>query len=107
MAVDLKGLGAVTVVTAGTAVPLSATQIITPNVVVQALSTNTGKIFVGGSNVSNSANYAAALQPGESLEITGPVAAGSKEEEVDLSRIYIDASSSGDQASVGYFARRP
>jgi len=105
MSVDFKGLGDVTVTTAGTRVPLTATQILTPGCVIAAKATNSGNIFVGHDNVA-ATTAGAVIRPGETMEITGPQIGGT-EEEFDLARIYIDAGSNGDKVTVGYFARRP
>lgn len=103
--VQLQGLGEVVVVTSGTAVPLSTVQILTPNASLQAPATNTGTIRFGGSNCATLP--AGVLRPGESVEITGPKAAGTSDEEFSLSEIYIDADTDGEGVVVGYFARKP
>lgn len=105
MAVDFKGLGDITVVTAGTRVQLTATSTMTPGCAIAAKATNTGNIYIGDSNVA-ATTAGAVVRPGETIEITGPQIGGT-EEEFDLSRIYIDAGTSGDKVTVGYFARRP
>lgn len=103
--VQLQGLGNVVVVTSGTAVPLSAVQILTPAASLQAPATNTGNIRFGGPDCAS--NPAGILRPGESVEITGPRAAGDSDEEYSLSEIYIDADIDGEGVVVGYFARKP
>lgn len=102
--VDFKGLGDITVSSAGTPVQVSATQILTPGCAITAKATNTGNIYVFGSGQTSSA-AGAEVRPGESIEITGPQIGGT-EDEFDLSRIYIDAATSGDKVTVAYFARR-
>lgn len=102
MAVELKGLGLVTV--ASTAVPeaLSDTQILTPGASIQAPATNTGNIRVGNSAVATT--YAGELRPGEAMEITGPLIRGI-EEEFDLSKVFIDVDVNGEGAIIAYWAR--
>jgi hypothetical protein len=101
--VELKGLGYVTVTTAGTPVPLSSTQIITPGCLIQAAKTNTGIVYIGGSDLG-ALTRATELSPGEAIEIVGPGISGS-EEELNLAQIKIDAATSGDKVVVSYFIR--
>lgn len=76
--------GTQTVTTAGTRVPLTATSTIVKSVIITAQPTNTGNIYVGGSNVdSNNGNILAA---GRSITF----------ELKDLNKIYIDADVSGE-----------
>lgn len=104
MAIKLMGLGDVTVASAGTPVPLSASQIISPGCSIRAKATNTGNVYVGGTNLSSSTR-AAELGPGDAIEIVGPQIGGT-EEELDLAQIYVDAANSGDKVTVAYFTRR-
>lgn len=101
--VKFKGLGEVTVTTAGTPVPLIETEVITPGCAIMCLSTNVGKIYVGGADLS-STTRGVELDPGEVLEIQGPQIGGNQEE-FDLSEIYIDSESNGDKVIVSYFTR--
>ena len=82
---------------AGTAVPLSATRIAAVWVFLQAKVANTGKIYVGTSDVSStsfgvelSSLDGYAIPPTSALNI------------YDLSDIYIDAGVSGDGVTVHY-----
>jgi hypothetical protein len=104
MAVRFKGLGYVVVTTAGTAVPISSTPIISAGCSIRALPSNTGVIYVGGADL-NSLTRGAELGAGDAIEIVGPQIGGT-EEEIDLSQIYVDASVSGEQVIVNYFIRR-
>lgn len=104
MAVELKGLGLVTVASAASPEALADTEVLTPGASIQAPASNTGNIRIGGSDVA--VNFSASLRPGESMEITGPLVRGI-EEEFDLSRVYIDVDVDGEGAVVGYWARRP
>ena len=102
MAVDLRGLNT-TVAAAGTPVPVSATSIKAPGCTIRANPTNVGTIYVGGVNLGLNTR-AAELNAGDAIEIVGPNIGGT-EEEIDLSKIYIDSSSSGDKVTVAYFVR--
>lgn len=102
--VELKGLGYVTVTTAGTPVPISATQIVTPGCLIQAAKTNTGLIYLGGTNLSGSNGRAHEIAAGEAIEIVGPGISGS-EEEINLAQLRIDAANDGDKVLVSYFIR--
>jgi hypothetical protein len=104
MAVKYKGLGYVVVSSAGTPVQLSASSIYTPGVLIQAATTNTGIIYVGGSDL-DATHRGNEIPPGAALEITGPKIGGT-EEEFDISSIKIDAATSGDKVAVSYFIRR-
>lgn len=76
-----------TVTTAGTRVQLSSNAI--EGAVLQAPSTNTGVIYVGGSNVSSSV-FGAELQPGQATGLA-----------IDnANKIWIDASVNGDKMSL-------
>lgn len=101
--VEIKGLGYVTVDSAGTAVPLSATQIITPGCLIQAAKTNVGIIYVGGASLDANSR-AVELSPGEAVEVVGPGISGS-EEELNLAQIKVDAATNGDKVLVSYFIR--
>ena len=75
-----------TVTTAGTAEALSSSQRVRSLTIV-AKSTNTGRVYVGGSDVASSTN--AGLAAGDSLEI--PVVTW-----LDLADIYIDVDTNGE-----------
>lgn len=73
-----------TVTTAGTRVQLASNSV--TGVILQAPSTNTGNVFIGGSTVS-STSYGAELQPGQSTSVA-----------IDnTNKIYIDAATNGDK----------
>jgi len=77
-----------TVTTAGTRVQL-ASNTVSNGFILQAPSTNTGIIYVGGSTVSSSV-YGAELQPGQATSVA-----------VDnTNKIYIDSSVSGEKCAV-------
>ncbi len=72
--------------TAGTRVQLAANTIIAG--VLEAPSTNTGNVFIGGSNVSSTV-FGSELQPGQSIGVAID----------DTDKIYIDAATSGDDVA--------
>ncbi len=76
-----------TVTTAGTAEALSATSQRMRNLTIIAKASNTGQVYVGGSDVSSSSNDG--LAPGDSLEI--PV-----DSWLDLADIYVDVDTNGE-----------
>lgn len=85
----------VQVVTAGTAVPLSATPTQTFAVVIQADPSNNGNIFLGAAGVT--AGQCVLLEPGRSFEIVcEDTLADEDTVYVDLSEIFVDAATSGD-----------
>ena len=76
--------GKVTVTTAGTAVALSGSSTSIKAVIVKALYSNTGKIYVGNSSVDSSNGYELESGEGVSLGID------------DLNKVYIDADNNGE-----------
>ncbi|KKM00680.1 hypothetical protein LCGC14_1801990 [marine sediment metagenome] len=87
----------VNVTTAGTAVPLSATRIVAGWVFLQAKTANTGKIYVGESDVSSTSKM---VELSATDGFTFPDNAVPSM--YDLKDIYIDASVSGEGVWVGY-----
>jgi hypothetical protein len=104
MAVKYKGLGYVTIATAGTPVVLTATPTYTPCCKIQAATTNAGVVYVGGNDL-DATHRGDELPPGAALEITGPQIGGT-EDEFDLAQVKVDAANNGDKVIVSYFARR-
>ena len=83
------------------AISASATPVI--EVCIQALSSNTGKIYVGDDSVS-ATRCAAELEPGQIW--TWEVPAGGRGEEAVLSDIFIQVSVDGEGAHISYVKRR-
>ena len=79
--------GQTTVTTAGTEVPLIGSTTVAKWVIVKALATNTGNIFVGANPVTSSTGYV--LAPGEAAPLTHD----------DLNEIYIDSAVNGEGVS--------
>lgn len=91
-----KTIADITVSSAGTRQAISGTSILASSVCIEAKSTNAGKIYVGGSSVSSSsgielsAGQAICFEPSEGLDV------------VDLTEVYIDASTSSQVAKIVY-----
>ena len=94
-----------TVTTAGTRVQLTTAKILVPMVVIQALSGNTNPVFVGSTNVSSTL-YFVRLAATNSVSITA-LTAGSGVTMVDLSSIWLDATTSAEGVNVGYMEQAP
>src|SRR3990167_8733320 len=91
-----------TVTTAGTRVRLTTAHLSTPVMDIQSESTNTGRIYVGDSQVS-STNCMADLGPVDSLSL---VAANYGGTHWDMNDLWIDASTSTDGGFVGWPLRK-
>ena len=80
-------VGTATVTTAGTAVQLYSTEnTVAPNIKIKALSTNTGLVFIGLSNVDSTNGFA--LVKGEEVTFN---------EHRDITVYYVDAAENGDK----------
>lgn len=91
------GHGRKTVTTAGTPVALAASATPSRRVTIMALDTNTGQIAIGGSGVvaaSGATRTGVILNAGDTYEL----------DINDLSKIYLDATVSGEGASFAYTA---
>lgn len=89
----------VTVPSAGTRVQLNSTKISSPAVILQAKTTNTGIIYVGGSSVAAGLGFE--LQAKDSVSL-GDLELSGDDTDLDLSKWYIDASVSGEGVNVFY-----
>lgn len=90
------------VAVAGTREAVSATKLLCREVVIQALPTNAGYIYLGDDTVA--AANGIILEPGKSIVITDMMGR-SAEEFVDLVNIYLDTNMSGDAVRVLYMER--
>lgn len=90
-----------TIVTSGTAVKLSAVQLSATSYIVTARNTNTGVIYLGGSNVKASTQTGTPLNPGDSSGWF-PISSNSPSGRYDLNLVYVDSTASGDTVSVTY-----
>lgn len=88
-----------TVTTSGTRVPLFATETPAKTATIQALKGNTNDIFIGDVTVSTSI-YGVRLTPGASYSVNNAATFDSR---IDLSQIYLDATTNGEGVSVIYF----
>ena len=102
--VTFKTISAVAVAAAGTAVQVSSSEIRTQSVIIQAPVDNTGDIFVGDSSV-DSAN-GIIIRPGNSLDFTGDNMGQGGDFEINLSDLYVDAATNGDEVRVMYVERQ-
>lgn len=87
------------VTTSGTRVPLFSTETPAKTCTIQALKGNTNDIFVGSVTVSTSV-YGVRLTPGTSFSFSVGSVFDSR---IDLSQIYLDATTNGEAVSVFYF----
>lgn len=92
-----------TVTTAGTRVRMTTTSTYVISVYIEALKTNTGVIYVGGSDVS-STKYIAALSAGVGFGISTD-ARGRLGGEFELSSLWFDSSVSAEKVQVTYLQR--
>ncbi len=81
-------IGQATVTTAGTAVQLSSTRRLARSLLIVAHDNNTGRIFVGGSDVDSSTHRG--LLAGDSVAFNNPAKA------YDLSTTYVDSTVNGE-----------
>lgn len=94
-------LSNVTVSTAGTRVPLSGVELLVSSIIVQALPSNSGSIFIGDSSVTSSKGIV--LTAGSAVEIQADSYEGDSDFSViDVAGIYIDASANGDGVAISY-----
>lgn len=96
-----------TVAAAGTAVPLSATDLYTTDIEIFCKSANVGNIYIGDSTVDNTWIPRA---PGSDTNITtgsGSMASRSAELGFNLKNIYINAGTNGDGVIVEYMVFNP
>lgn len=94
---------AITVTASGTAVQVDAALKV-PAIIITANPSNSGTIFVGDVNVSASDGLGQPLASNESFVLEPPQQYGT-DEVVDLSKIYIDATVSGDKVNVAWYVR--
>lgn len=97
-----------TVTTAGTEIAVSSTDLYVTTVYFEALSTNTGVIFVGDLNVTSTL-YMTRLAAGAgfSLSVPSPIMPGSSSggNELNLKHLYVDCSVNGEKVQVSYLQR--
>lgn len=101
MSVDTNTIADKSVTTAGTRVQITSIQLYVYSVIIQALGSNTGKIYVGDSNVSSTQCYAELPAYGTTT-LDGWNKEKGTMELLDLSKIYIDSSVNGEGVHIGY-----
>ncbi len=92
----------VTIPTAGTAVPLSATPIYTTDFELHAPATNVGPVYFGGTAVNNTWIPRA---PGSTVNFSsgsGALRGVNSELGFDLSKLFVDADNNGNKVIVQY-----
>lgn len=100
--VKLKTIPAVTVVTAGTRVPLSASSTLVYAVSVQSVRTNTGYQYIGDSTVSAANGYE--FGPSDVAEVEPPLG-GKEPQQIDLKDIYLDSTTNAAEFRVTAWIR--
>ena len=88
----LKQLSAQTLASGGTAQALSASVIVTQSLLITAESGNAGSVYIGDSNVDSTNGIV--LAAGTSVRITGPELGKGGADDMDLSQIYWDGTTS-------------
>lgn len=89
--------GKKTITTAGTAEALVSNSTPCKTVTIQALLSNTGKVYVGTSSVS-STTYGVVLSAGETFSLSNE----GHDSRIDLSTIYIDVDTNGEGVTFFY-----
>ncbi len=93
----------VTVTTAGTRVPVSATATPIQSIIFQAHNTATGRMYIGDSSVS--ATQGVYITAGQTLTISAEAARNGGGELI-LSDFYVDSSVNGEKVKVSYIKVR-
>jgi len=89
----------VTIVTAGTPVPLANTSTEVPYFIVQSLSSNVGNIYIGDIGVQN--DFGLVLEPGQTLKVTAEDSFADEDRVIiDVADWYVDAANAGDKVNV-------
>lgn len=105
MAIKIQALADKAVTTAGTAEAITTSNLAAPSVTIQARLDNTGNIFVGDSNVSDTQCFVE-LTPGDVISFEGEDRAGKGRDEYILSDFFIDSAQNGDGIHIGNIGRR-
>jgi hypothetical protein len=89
-----------TVTTAGTRVPLATTTFMVNQLTISPLATNTGTIYFGDSSVSSTVGLH--IKKTDPSVWLGSSQIDGRDDSIDLSKVYIDASVNGDGVSILY-----
>lgn len=103
--VKLITVDPVTVASAGTAVPLSATSLLVYAVSVQSLRTNTGYQYIGDSSVDSTNGFE--FKPSGLAEIEPPPGSsgGREPSQIDLADIYVDSTTNNAEFRISAWVR--
>lgn len=93
-----------TVTTAGTREQLTTNTVKSPSVIIQALRANTNPVFIGNNSVS-STNHFISLSAGGSVNLSA-VEYGLAGAQIDMSKVWVDVTTSGEGFVVGYMDRQ-
>lgn len=96
--------GTKTVTTAGTRVALSTTDLLVSSVVFQGFDTNTGKIYIGGSDVL-AASKNGAMVEAKGLFGFGDIEDSGEEDVINLKFVYIDSTVNSESVSFVYLKK--
>lgn len=91
------------VTTAGTRVPLSATDLYSSQVRIKARSNNSGIVYIGGSDVASTNGYHLAAN---AEVLLGDLMREHGNEAINLKDVYVDAATNGDGVRVIYVYSR-
>lgn len=97
----LKTLPAVTVATAGTEQPISATNLLVYAVIITSLSGNTGTQYFGDSTVTSS--NGTPFGPGDDIELEAPEHRGV--DQFDIKNIYVDSTTNAAEFRIAAWIR--
>ena len=103
MASMIKQLAAQNLTAAGTAQALTTTATLCQSVLIVAAAGNAGSVYVGSVDVDSTNTFPIAA--GESYRIEAPQAPGGGADDMDLSTIFWDGGTTGDDIYVIYMQR--
>lgn len=101
----INSLGKLTVASAGTPIPLTATKTLCHSVLIEVLSTNVGKIYIGTSALNSSTLVGTVAILGIPTSAILPVftmGLSYAPNPINIANLYIDADNSGDGVIVSY-----
>lgn len=104
MALKVFTLAPIDVPSAGTRVQVISTYSPVSTITFQAAEGNTGKVYIGDSNVASGRGIS--LDPGEFLSVSADLSGRSGGEELDLSDWWVDAETSGNDVKILYMKRK-
>lgn len=89
-----------TVTTAGTRIQLTTNEVNVVYLIIQALTGNTGRIYIGNNQVASTSSFVD-LAPDSSISLDS-AQLGLGDAKLDMSKIWLDSSVSGEGVNVGY-----